>query len=408
MSWSVRWSRTGAAILLAALVAASGCRAGTTTTSLGESQGSVSSGVTDSPPPTEQPVGEAVGPLANLQWTGGEVPVGALLHDDGTTLWSVSIDGDWTALWRHPLVNPLFVAAGPDGRGIALSVLVSTEAADEISAVLYFLEVDGEVRTVDAVDDYGSIESPIFLRPPTDPTSEPLLYWIRFWGDVSPETGRLHTEVMVETQDGPAEVLVPLRYHEAVFALAAYPGAATFSLTLIRQNNVPTRLEVLQNEDYWRSAQDSSLLLWTDIETRANTDAFTGVAWLTPQRYVIPVGRDPLEEGYSLRLFESGCEYLGSHISYEGNAPGVGYSEFPWPLLAAGPDRVLLISAADERRLGDGASRVPWTALDTVTGELTAVGAEWEPGAWSWVEPLDDTNPSEEPPDCSMWDWTYP
>ncbi len=359
--------------------------------------------------------GEDVGPLAGLSWPGGRVPVGALLHDDGTTLWSITLDGAKTALWEHPLVDPLMVAVGPDGSRVAFSVGLPVVSGEDLSSVLYVLEEDGTVRTVDAVDRYGTLESLMFVRPPTEPDTATRLYWIRFRGDMLPATGRLDTQVMVETGEGPAPVTVPVRYHEEVFDLHAYPGAATFTVTLSRHNDVPTRLEVLQNQDRFPSADDTSLLLWTDNEPRANTDIYSGVAWLTPTRYVIPVAHKFFKDDYSLRLFEWGCEYLGSDIVYQGTGIGVGYSEFPWPLLPAGPDRVLVLAAADEEALLDGLrngtnnpSDAPWTAVDIQTGALTALGVRWERGPWTWVAPRDDGDIAFGPPDCSGWDWTYP
>lgn len=70
-------------------------------------------------PTTKVYVPPEVGPLAGLSWPGGRVPVGALLHDDGTRLWSITLDGERTAIWEHPAVEPLALAAGPDGARVA-------------------------------------------------------------------------------------------------------------------------------------------------------------------------------------------------------------------------------------------------------------------------------------------------
>jgi len=354
-------------------------------------------------------VEEEVGPFAGLSWPGGRVPVGALLHDDGTTLWSITLDGDRTAVWEHPQVYPESLAAGPGGARVAMSVLLPSETTDDLSSVLYVLEEDGSIRTADAVKGFLTLESPMFVRPPTEPDTPPRLYWLRFGETVSFATGRLNTHVMVETEKGPAEVVVPLRNHEAVFGFNSYPGAAIFTITLFRQNDVPTRLEILRNLDYSRSATDASLLLWSDNESRANTDIFDGVAWLTPELYVVPIAHEFYMGDYSLRLFKGYCEYLGSHVVYQGTDIGRGYADYPWPLLPGGTDQVLVVSAKDEQALLDGqAGDVPWTAINIHTGTLTPTGARYEPGPWTWVAPQDDTNPPDRAPDCTGWEWTWP
>ncbi|GBD85020.1 hypothetical protein BMS3Abin02_01419 [bacterium BMS3Abin02] len=350
-----------------------------------------------------------VGPLAGLSWPGGRVPVGALLHDDGTTLWSITLDGERTALWEHPQVKPEALAAGPDGARVAMTVLLPAQSTDDWSSVLYVLEEDGTVGTVDAVDRFLTLESPMFIRPPTEPDEPVLLYWLRFGETVSTATGRMDTHVIVETDTGPAEVTVPLRHHEEVFAFHSYPGAAVFTITLSRQGDSPTRLEILKNRDYWRTAKDASPLLWSDNEFRSNTDIFDGVAWPTPDLYVIPVAQRFFLNDYSLRLLKDGCEYYGSHVVYQGTDIGRGYAEYPWPLLPGGPGQVLVVSAKDEQALLDGrATDVPWTAVDIDSGKLTPTGARYELGTWTWVAPRDDTNPTTQPPDCTAWTWSWP
>jgi len=352
---------------------------------------------------------EPVGPLAGLSWPGGRVPTGALLHDDGTTLWSITLDGERTVVWEHPQVEPLSLTAGPDGARVAMSVLLPAQSTDDWSSVLYVLEEDGTIRTADAVKGFFTLESPMFIRPPTEPDTPARLYWLRFGETVSFATGRMDTHVMVETDQGPAEVTVSLRHHEAVFAFYAYPGSAVFALSLFRQGDSPTRLEILKNRDYWKSATFASLLLWSDNESRANTDIFDGVAWLSPDLYVIPVAQRFHLDKYSLRLFKEGCEYYGSHVVYQGTRIGRGYADYPWPLLPGGTDQVLVIGAEDEQALLDGqADDVPWTAVDIHTGTLTPTGARYELGTWTWVAPQDDTNPPDRAPDCTGWEWTWP
>lgn len=369
----------------------------------------VTATTTTSTTSTTVPVPLQAGPLAGLSWPGGRVPAGALLHDDGTTLWSITLDGERTPIWNHPKVEPLALAAGPDGQRVAMTVLLPAQAMDEWSSVLYVLEEDGTVRTIDAVQGFFTVESPMFIRPPTEPDGPVRLYWLRFGEKVSTLTGRMDTHVMVETEAGPAEVGVSLRDHEEVFAFNSYPGAVVFTATLSRQGDTPTRLEILRNADYWLTALDASLLFWSDLRFRANTDIFDGVAWLTPNLYVVPVAQEFFMNDYSLRLSTTDCEFYGSHLVYQGTDIGRGYAEYPWPLLPGGTDQVLVVSAKDEEALLDGrATDVPWTAVDIHTGALTPIGAHYEPGTWTWVAPSDDTLPAEHPA-CSDWEWnTWP
>jgi len=356
-------------------------------------------------------VPQDVGPLAGLTWPGGPAPAGALLYDDGEALWSVTLDGERTLVWDHPQVvlDPLGLAASAGGEQVAMSVNLPFGEETDPFSVLYLLDRDGSVRVVDAPDRFRSVEYPVFMRPPTEHDSAPLLYWLRFGGNIETATGRMDTKVLVETPGGPVAVTVPLRHHEGVFALHAYPGASTFTLSLFRHNDVPTRLEILRSYDYQPSADETSLQEWSHLQPEANTDIFTGVAWLTSSRYVIPVAQEFFLDRYSLRLFEVGCEYRGSHVVYEGPDIGIGYADFPWPLLPGGPDRVLVLTRADEQRLVDGAAtEVPWTAVDVHTGELHPTGALWSAGAWTWVSPGDATPPPFDPPVCNDWEWTYP
>ncbi|MEW6060011.1 MAG: hypothetical protein AB1551_07740, partial [Actinomycetota bacterium] len=111
--------------------------------------------------------------------------MGVLLHDDGRRLWAVPLDGKPELLWEHPPAHVYQIAAGPGGRTLAYSVMLRGRTAKDPSYVLYLLDSDGTVRTVDVVRNYLSIESPVFLRAPTDPEGPVRLYWIRASQDVS-------------------------------------------------------------------------------------------------------------------------------------------------------------------------------------------------------------------------------
>ena len=358
------------------------------------------------PPPT--------GPFAGLRWPAGSVPVGVLLHDDGLRLWAVPLRGRPRLLWRHPPARVYEIAAGPDGRELAYSVQLPARTAAAPSFVLYLLGSDGRVRTVDVVRNFLSIDTPVFLRAPTDLTGPVRLYWIRGSHEVSPATGRLENQVMVLGPRGPLRVTVPLRYEEAPFELHGYPGSLMFSLSLFRTNNVPTRLEILLDLDFGRAAQSASLTLWGDLERPVNTDIFTGVAWVTPFEYVIPVAQELHPNDYSLRLFRFDCEQYGSHVVYQGTGIDWGYAEQPWPMLPGGRDRVLVLGAADVRRVAAGkATQAPWLAVDLSTGRVTRTDAVWTPpgdllGWWTFVQPTLKVESPSTTPSCSDLTWTYP
>jgi hypothetical protein len=339
--------------------------------------------------------------------------VGVLLHDDGTRLWAVPFEGRPRLLWSHPEAHVYEIAASPDGRELAYSVELPFGDAETPSYVLYLLGADGTIRTVDVVKNFQSIESPIFLQPPTDLTGPIRLYWLQVSQDVSKITGQLETHAMVLGDEGPLEVMVPLRYEEAAYDIHGYPGSFMFSLSLFRTNNVPTRLEILQDVDWGRNT-DVSLTTWGDLEKPVDTDIYTGVAWITPLEFVIPVAQDFYPRKYSLRLFRFGCEQFGSHVVYQGSGIDWGYAETPWPILPGGPDRVLVLGAKALRRVRDGnAHAAPWLAVDLRTGRITPTGATWIPpgrlrGWWTFVQPKSNQPLPTRSPDCSDLTWTYP
>ena len=129
---------------------------------------------------------------------------------------------------------------------------------------------------------------------------------------------------MLSQKQGPTKIDIPLRYAEAPIDVYGYPGAGTFTLTLFRKNDVPTRYEILHNQD-WTHSTDSSLHHWALNEPRTQTDSPVGVAWVSPQEYVVPVVMEFYPERYSLRLFRTGCEIYGSKVVYAGDEIDIGY-----------------------------------------------------------------------------------
>ncbi len=330
----------------------------------------------------------------------------ALLHDDGRRLSAVSLSGKRRVVWRHPPARVVHVAASPGARRLALSVSLLADGSREPSFALYLLDEDGSVRTVDVVRQFKSIDYPIFLRSPLEWKKAPRLHWVRTGEDID-EKGRLDSQVMVLHRRKAVPVEVPLRYGEAVFALHGYPGAATFTLALFRQNDVPTRLEILKNRDYSESTE-ASPTFWGDNHFVANTDIFVGVAWLSPTDYVVPVAMEFDLRAYSLHLFRSNCEHLGSHVFYRGSRVDVGFSEAPWPLLPGGRDQVLVLgSRAMARVLSGKSDRAPWLAVEVKTGKVRRTRAVWSRGAWTWVSPEANANPRSGAP-CNDLEWTWP
>lgn len=349
---------------------------------------------------------DPVGPLAGLSWPAGSVPVDVMLHDDQRKLLAVTLEGEKTVLWRHPKTFVIAVAASPGGEQLAMSVNLQARGRRRPSSALYLLGRDGSVKTVDVVKGLRVIDSPVFLRSPTKFDDPPKLYWIRS-GERVDDQGRLDGQAMVLTKDGPQPVEVPLRYAEAVYDLHGYPGAGTFTLSLFRKNNVPTRLEILKNEDYSQST-DSSVTLWGANESRANTDIFVGVAWVSPTDYVIPVAKDGFFDDFSLRFFRAGCEDRGSHVVYRGTEIDLGYREAAWRILPGGRDQVLVVGAeAAGQMIEGGAESAPWLAVGIPDGEITEPGARFERGPWTWVSKRSNVSPADDVK-CGGFDWTWP
>ncbi len=369
----------------------------------GRSSAAASSGAAATVPPYDR------GPFDGLTWSGEPGPVDALLHDDGSRLWSVELSGRRTLVWKHPPVSVSQLAASPDGERVAMSIGLEPHNGSQPSFLLYVLERDGSVRLADTTREFRSIDSPVFLRPPSSRgTSRERLYWIRT-GDSVDSFGRLDSEVMVLTDHGPREVRVPLRFTEAVFDIHGFPGAPTATLTLFRQNDVPTRAEILRNDDHRSGVTPASLTLWGNNEFRANTDVLNGVAWVSPKEYVIPVAQRFHRGRYELRLFRIGCESLGSHVAYEGREIDWGYSELPWRIVPAGAGRVLVIGADDARDANPDAPRgLTWRTVDLDTGRISATGVEWSRGGWTWVARTPRDGGGDGLDGCDDLPWSWP
>jgi hypothetical protein len=331
-----------------------------------------------------------------------------LLHDDGTRLWSIGLEGRRRLVWRHPRAHVTYVAASPGGEKLALSVGLEPHHSSDPSFFLYLLQPDGSVRQVDVTRDFRSIDSPAFLRPPTSSRQDPPhLYWLRVGEDVDGR-GRLDTHVMVFADGAPHEVTIPLRYTESVFDLQGFPGNGTFTFTLFHQNDVPTRAEVLRNDDDFANVTDASLTLWGNNESRATTDILNGVAWLSPTDYVIPVAQRFHKSDYALRRYRVGCEALGSHVVYRGRGIDWGYADVPWRLVAAGGDRILVLASRDATAVYEGNSRSAlWSSVNVLTGRVSRTGLRWEPGGWTWVYPPTHVRLRRKP-DCGDLTWTWP
>ena len=84
------------------------------------------------------------------------------------------------------------------------------------------------------------------------------------------------------------------------------------SLELYRQNNIPTRFEVLLNDDVSGTMRDATLTFWGDLERPIQTD-MPGMVWVSPFENVVRVAQELYPKQDSLRLVRFGCEQYGSH-----------------------------------------------------------------------------------------------
>ena len=346
------------------------------------------------------------GPLAGERWPAGSVHAGDLLHDDGRRLWRVPLHGQPKLVWTHRKARVYEIAAAPGGRSLAYSVTADPPpAAGAPSAFLYVMRPDGSVQTVDTVHNYGSIESPVFLRTPSQEHGPVRLYWLRSHDSLARGTEHLQKTVVVLDGGLRRTVAVALRNNEALDGIWGYAGSPMLAVTTIRHDNLPTRLEALRLEHSpWPTE-------WAELGSAANTDDFSGIAWLSPREYVVPVNQLAHEQT-SLRLFRVGCEYSGSHVVYEGTAVDPGQWTVVWPLLAIDPTHLLVLGAGAIARVAAGASRTtPWLLLDVRTGRLERTDAHWsESGWWTVVQrpPNAGLPRSRADADCGKYEWTFP
>lgn len=314
------------------------------------------------------------GPFKGLRWSGKPPPVGWLLHDTGRRLVAESLRGRHRTIWKHPQADVLYVAAGPSGKRIALSVYTGCHHRRKVCFVLYELTPHGAVRTVATTRHFRSLDDPVYMRHPYRGRIH--LYWIDT-GDTIDKLGRLDTAVKVDTPEGPRIVTMNLRNSEAPFQLSAYPGSPLFTLMLFNQSNTPTQGDVLKNLDY-SGESPSSLTHWGSFEPRDLTDAYAGVAWVDPLRYVIPVVKFAYLRAIQLRLYQVGCEDLGYHLVRTG---GVDYGGGPpWTMLSAGRGRqaVLVLTAADMQKVRrHETNTIPWSRVSLKTGRITPTKAMW-------------------------------
>lgn len=347
------------------------------------------------------------GPLMVARWPSNEVHSRMLLHDDGGSLWAVPLAGGKPRLlWKHPRVRIYEIVAGPDGDSLAYSVSADPppRSPKESSFFLYLLKHSGRVELVDQVQNFGSIESPRFLRTAED--GFVTLYWIRSHQNVSVETGRLAKEVKMLDHDGESKtVRVPLRYGEAADQISGYAGSPMFTLATFLRDDLPVRLQILRSTvaegDFWR-----------EFGPVASTDVFTGVAWTSPREYVVPVGHRSYKHRFSLRVFRVSCEYAGSHVAYRGPAIDWGYSEALWPMLPAGPRHVLVLGATALEKVRNGSAQsAPWLRVNVRSGGIKRTKARWTPGGWwTFVQPRSRQGfpKSRREAACGKYSWSYP
>ena len=344
------------------------------------------------------------GPFAGSSWRPQTIPVGSLLHDDGSRLWAYAPSGRRSLVWSHPRAPVYELAADAGGKTIAMVV-----GSSEIDgAYLYLLEPDGSVVPVRRVGGGWDIWAPIFAKAPTRPRGPTRIYWTEHSAgefDPATDTPIMRTMTFDGRRVGP--VGVPLLWGQAPWRLDGYPGNSTMSLTLFRRANVPTFHEVLRNDDLTSGGDDSSpteLGYWQEI---TNTGSETGVAWLLPDRYVVQVGKSAPGDGEirrsSLVLYRVGCEFRGGETLWSGSAvdPGTFHA---YPILAPDRGHVLVL----RKVAGSAGKRRPtgWMSLDVRTGDLSPSPIRWSPGPWSAVRA--PAEPSSGGPDCSGFDGTWP
>lgn len=321
-------------------------------------------------------------------------------------LWRVPLSGNPVVVWKHRKARVYEIAAAPDGRALAYSVTADPPPPPEApSSFLYLMRPDGRVETVDTVDRYGNVESPIFLRTPSQQHGIVRLLWIRSHESLQRGTEHLRKQVMALDRGARRAVRIDLRNNEAADRITGYAGSPMSAVTTFRHDNLPTRLEVLRLEQAPRPT------FWSELGSVANTDDFAAVAWVSPREYVVGVNQLAHDET-SVRLLRVGCEYEGSHVVYEGTEIDGGQWDVAWPILPAGPEHVLVLGADDVRRvaLGD-AETARWRRLDLRTGELELTDAVWSrTGWWTTVQAASNVGfpISKADENCGKYTWRFP
>jgi hypothetical protein len=367
-------------------------------------QGGSPSGSLGPSRPEGIPLPEDQGPFGGLTWHPRAVGAGSLLHDDGSHLWAYRPTGIRSLIWSHPPASVYELAADVYGRTIA--VVVGSRAIE--GAYLYLLAPDGSVDAIRRVSNGWDIWVPIFAKAPTRPRGPTRIYWTEHSADgFDPATDTPIMRVMTLDGDRVKEVSVPLLWGQAPWRLDAYPGNSTMSLTLFRRSNVPTYHEVLRNEDLVSGGSDSSpteLGYWQQI---ANTDSEAGVAWLSPDTYVVQVGKSDSGDGAigssSLVLYRVGCEFEGGETLWSGSTidPGTFH---PYPLLAPDARHVLVLEQAPGR--GTTPAAKGWASIDVGSGDLSPSPVHWAPGPWASVRA--PAKATDEGPSCRGFEGTWP
>ncbi len=397
--------KPAALALLALAVATSACSAATSVPDATATPVAIRSASAGGP--SAVPLPEPAGPLGGLHWPAPSLQPGTLLHDDKVHLSAVPLsDGQPQVLWSHPEADVYRFAASPDGRELALAVGIRSPSGVN-STVIYLLGDDGSVLTVRRTPGYWSVASMVFVRAPTDLKGPVRLYWTEAsdGSKFDMTTDSYPTRVMSYDGSTVQRVDVPMPWGQSALLLDAYPGNSTSTLMAFRRDNIPTRYQVLRNNDMSAGATLSSPTTWGYWETIVDTDLPTQVAWLSPDEYVVGYGHSIHTESnipsYSLKRFRVGCEWAGSNTFWSGSNLDAGVTDAIWRMLAPDPTHVLVLG----RALSTGST--PWLSVDVNTGKVTRTSAVWTPeGAWTVVRSAE--KPTNGIHSCGGVKWSWP
>jgi hypothetical protein len=329
-------------------------------------------------------------------WPAGRVKAGMLLEDDGTTLWSVKLDGARQALWKHRHAEVAEISASPDGRELAYLVEASNDGIVYWSR-LYLLGADGRIRVI-ADTKLETVTTPVFLAPVH--ARRPMLYW--FQGDtlnIRRDNNRPGGRIMMLPTGGPpTPVVLPLRDSEAAYSLFGYPGDKTFNVELFRTSNVPTHMEMLQSDDWLGLSTAASPTRFSVLEHDEDTDSLQGAAWLTPRRFVVHVAVDQTAviDRSALVLHDVGCPWDGGKVIYRGDDLPWG-PDLGWQLLPYGTSSVLAVRQASPSAPAD------FVLIDVGTGAVTPTRVPLPTtgsAAYTFVQPAAPISPKTPPDAC--------